>query len=102
MKQLRALCALRTAVDWTSAIRSGPTIAAWSPLGTRLSCNAAQNLRSFAYSLCFACTTGLNIDLLNFLSLSDFVYGSEAAHGGWRSSHFFLLVLAIGSRSRNM
>lgn len=47
-------------------------------------------------------TTGLNIDLLNFLSLSDFVCGSEAAHGGRRSLHFFLLVLAIGSRSRNM
>lgn len=89
---MHALCALRRAADWTSAI-NGPTIAAWSSLGIHL---PVMQICTLLPAACFACTTGLNIDLLHFLSLSDFVYGSEAAHGGWRRVHFFLLVLAIG------
>lgn len=89
---MHGLCALRAA-DWTSAI-NGPTIAAWNPLGIHLPVMQICTLLPAACVLLV--TTGLNIDLLNFLSLSDFVYGSEAAHGGWRRVHFFLLVLAIG------
>ncbi|EOB01178.1 hypothetical protein Anapl_04775 [Anas platyrhynchos] len=43
----------------------------------------------------------LNTNLSRFRSLSGFVYGSEAAHGGWGSLHFFMPVLTTGSRSRN-
>jgi len=72
------------------------------PPGMDLPCTAPRDLHSPAYALCLACTTGLNTDLLRFHSLSGLVYASEAAHGGWRSLHFFMLVLAIGSRPRNM
>lgn len=101
-KQMYALTALRRAAERTWAIRSCLAVAVWSPQGTDLPFTAPRNLHSPTYTLCLPCTTGLNIDLIHFCFLSGFVYGSEAAHGGWRSLRFFMLVLAIGSRWRNM
>lgn len=101
-KQMRASSALRRAAERTWAISSGLAIAVWSPSRTDLPCAAPRNLHSPAYTPCLACTTRLNVDLIHFRSLSGFVYGSEAARGGWRSLQFFTLVLAIGSRSRTM